>query len=123
MQSNSLLSTAGRAPGSSGTRCRRTNHPAPKFRAVRSFLRLQPELDQTADGLRAFPRSDEYLRAHRQRLIVDLNKLRSNSSWNVDLALGKMTEDLSIIDAGIARWIAQGDIGAIVRALPASPWS
>jgi len=63
------------------------------------------------------------LRAHRQRLIVDLNKLRSNSSWNVDLALGKMTEDLSIIDAGIARWIAQGDIGAIVRALPASPRS
>jgi hypothetical protein len=63
------------------------------------------------------------LRTHRQRLIVDLNKLRSNSSWNVDLALGKMTEDLAIIDAGIARWIAQGDIGAIVRALPASPGS
>ena len=63
------------------------------------------------------------LRAHRQRLIVDLNKLRSNSNYNVDLALGKMTEDLAIIDAGIARWIAQGDIGAIVRALPASPWS
>ena len=63
------------------------------------------------------------LRAHRQRLIVDLNKLRSNSNCNVDLALGKMTEDLAIIDAGIAHWIAQGDIGAIVRALPASPWS
>jgi hypothetical protein len=41
----------------------------------------------------------------------------------VDLALGKMNEDLAIIDAGIARWIAQGDIGAIVRALPASLWS
>ena len=63
------------------------------------------------------------LRAHRQRLIVDLNKLRSNSDCNVSLALGKMTEDLAIIDAGIARWIAQGDIGAIVRELSASPWS
>jgi DNA invertase Pin-like site-specific DNA recombinase len=30
---------------------------------------------------------------------------------------------VAIIDAGIARWIAQGDIGAIVRALPASLWS
>jgi hypothetical protein len=63
------------------------------------------------------------LRAHRQRLIVDLDKLRSNSNCNVGLALGKLTEDLAIIDAGIEQLEAQGDIGAIVRALPASPWS
>ena len=63
------------------------------------------------------------LRTHRQKLIVDLNKLRSNSNYDVSLALGKMTEDLAIIDAGIEQLEGQGDIGAIVRALPASPWS
>jgi len=63
------------------------------------------------------------LRGHRQRLIVDLNKLRSNSDFDVSLSLAKMSEDLAIIDAGIEQLEAQGDIGAIVRALPASPWS
>ena len=63
------------------------------------------------------------LRAHRHRLIVDLNKLRSDSDYNVSLALGKMAEDLAIINVGIEQLEAQGDIGAIVRALPASPRS
>ena len=49
------------------------------------------------------------LRAHRQRLIVDLTKLRSNSNCNVSLALGKMTEDLAIID--VVGSLASGTAG------------
>jgi hypothetical protein len=70
---------------------------------------------------KAIPRNEFFTTLY--LFIVDLNKLRSNSNCNVSLTLGKTTEDLAIIDAGIEQLEAQGDIGAIVRALPASPWS
>ena len=63
------------------------------------------------------------LRAHRQRLIVDLNKLRPGSNYDFSLALGKLREDLAAIDAGVAQLEESGDVGLNVRALETSPWS
>jgi len=63
------------------------------------------------------------LRAHRQRLIVDLNKLRPGSNYDFSLALGKIREDLAAIDAGVAQLEEEGGLGLSVRPPEALPWS
>ena len=45
----------------------------------------------------------EELRAHRQRLVDDLNILQSNSEFDSSLALRSMVEDLVAIGAGVEK--------------------
>ena len=57
------------------------------------------------------------LKAHRQRLIVDMNRLRAGSDYDFSLALGKIREDLMAIDAGVQQLDESCDTGLNVRAL------
>jgi hypothetical protein len=43
----------------------------------------------------------EKLRDHRQRLVSDLNRLRSDLNFNASLPLRNMVDDLAEIDAGL----------------------
>lgn len=43
----------------------------------------------------------EKLRDHRQRLVSDLNRLRSDLNFNASLPLRDMVDDLVEIDAGL----------------------
>jgi hypothetical protein len=45
----------------------------------------------------------EELRIHRQKLIADLNRVRSDLNFNSSLALLSMAEDIAAIDAGFER--------------------
>jgi hypothetical protein len=51
------------------------------------------------------------LRTHRQRLIDDLNKLRSDLDYDSSLALRCMAEDLAAIDVGFERLDAPAPAG------------
>jgi hypothetical protein len=46
-------------------------------------------------------RTLEQLRAHRQSLVIDLNKVRSDSSFDLSRPIRNLVEDIAAIDAGI----------------------
>jgi hypothetical protein len=45
----------------------------------------------------------EKLRDHRQRLVIDLNRLRSDLNYNSSQSLRAMVDELAEIDAGLER--------------------
>jgi hypothetical protein len=49
----------------------------------------------------------EKLRDHRQRLVSDLNRLRSDLNFNASLPLRNMVDDLAEIDAGLEQLSAE----------------
>jgi hypothetical protein len=49
----------------------------------------------------------EKLRDHRQRLVSDLNLLRSDLNFNASLPLRDMVDDLAEIDAGLEQLSAE----------------
>jgi hypothetical protein len=54
----------------------------------------------------------EKLRTHREKLIANLNGLRSDLNFDASLSLRSMAEDLAAIDAGFER------LDALARAQP-----
>jgi len=56
-------------------------------------------------------RALEELRAHRHRLVDQLNELRSDSEIDSSLALRSMAEDLAAIDAGVEQLEAPASAG------------
>jgi hypothetical protein len=53
----------------------------------------------------------EELRAHRQRLALQLNKMRPDLNYDASLPLRSLAEDLAAIDAGMEQLDAPADVG------------